>query len=266
MVRPRAWLSVMLVLSALGCGRASEGSNVSAPSEPAITTVDSDPISQPRWLLVPFGTELRTALEPEAASLRVMGGADSGGRVVEVVGRERDHWVVQTIDEATLDAADVVEPAIEGLDFYQLRLYVPVGIGRAIEPDPAAKAAADAAEAARPKIEPMPNTTSHRIEEYASNHYPPIQSNAARSKAKRSEWDVSEGAKVHALDGRELGVVRRWHAFAEPGVVRDTPAGALVCFVVASGPEHLSAGELCFDAESVKEELRAGATLIAPQP
>jgi hypothetical protein len=256
----------------LGCGsRVGVGDNPGdSPNE--ISMSDAQPEPTPRYLSLSAGAQLLAAARDDAPRLRLLvepppdGPVRDEGRVVAVVGREGDYFSIETLDEATLDAADIVIEPIVGLEFYRLRAYVKLGSGVAIEPDPVA-AAAQREEAARaPEIVPMSNTVEHSVAEYESNSYPPRQSNAARSKATVREYDVPAQAQVFWPDGSEAGIVRTMHAFTEPGVVRETAAGSLRCFTIVTGRAQAPAGELCFLPNVVSEHERAGGRLLRSNP
>jgi hypothetical protein len=273
MPRPALVVSTisLLLCSALACK--------DEPSEPASATAEaprevaSEPAAEPepppeppRWLLLPWDTKLRVAPEQYAPALTLAPppkpeteeaegaakGDESPGRVVKVLGKadEEGRWW-------KLDAGAPLDPgvagrAIEGLDFYELALYVPAGTGKAFELEP------------KPEPEPKPATTRVAAEPragageqagilgvLAASSPVPVQSARARPAGLEHEWVVKVESKVYWSDGSLAGRVARTHAFLEAGETREVGGRELSCFGVRIGPPKQPVTELCFEPGAV---------------
>jgi hypothetical protein len=219
----------------------------------------------PQHLLLPWNTLLLTAPRADAIALQLgIAEDDSSGRAVAVVGREGDFWQLETIDDGVRSELEV--PVIEGLDFYRLRLYVPVGVGEllhAMSPGPEADLAA-APQSARAAAIDQARTSGVIGILGAMSSNPPVQTGELRSSASEIDFRVSPATVVYWADGREAGEVRREHAFVDAGELRSTDVGELRCFSIRVGLAYEQAdGELCFAPRSPRSRPLASTQMPA---
>lgn len=243
-------LSPVLAIMLFACHRVPATiSIVDADSAPS-TIVGDHP--QPQHLLLPWGTTLLTAPRADAIALRLGTDEDgSSGRAVAVIGREGDFWQLETLDDVAVPMLEV--PVIEGLDFYRLRLYVPIGVGEPIDVVPPVPEAAPPLSARAAALEAAQTAGIIGVLGAMSNN-PPVQTGELRSSASQTDFRVAPATVVYWADGREAGEVRREHAFVHAGELRSTDAGELRCFAIRVGLAYEPAdGELCFASTSVQE-------------
>jgi hypothetical protein len=238
-------LLAAVVLAALpGCRSASSSEATRAP-QPGRR---GDVAEAPKWLLLPWGTEL-SAKPGGPAVLQLVAPSEPEarpGRAVRVVGSEAGWWIVETVDTLALAELEPGPEPIEHLEVYELRLYVPAGTGTALEPEP----------------EPEPDEAQSQMVAAAiaadagilgALADPPLQSGDPRPVELQTDWRVSPGAKIYWPDGCEAGLVAATHAFVDAGTLVQTEAGALRCHPVVAGPTRASLGQLCFEPDALAE-------------
>jgi len=251
----------LLALALLACHTARTDAGNEAPASPEAARA-SDTQPAPAHLRLPWGATLYAAPNEHTIALQLGVTEDVGTSrpAVAVVGREGDFWKVARIDDVT--RSELGADSIEGLDFYDLALYLPVGVGDPIQPIPPG-----------PDAEPEPShaVSSARAEALAANSgllgalaqtsaNPPLQSGGQRAPGLETDFRVGPPSTVYWSDGRVAGQVVREHAFVDRGSSRASTAGPLRCFGVRVGPDDGGQGELCF------AEARVVEAKVEPEP
>lgn len=254
-------------LALLAC-RPDAASTHAGEATPMVSqrSTDAQAQPQPTHLLLPWDATLLTSPHTGAPALQIgLVEASSPDRGVVVIGRDGDFWQVETTNAQALAA--FAAPPIEGLDYYRLRLYVPVGEGeplRPIPPGPDTEAAAsDNPDPARACARALAEAQQSGILGVlmAGSGNPPIQTEESRPFGSTTDFRVSPSTPVYWRDGRLAGEVVVEHAFVHPGSLFASPSGELRCFAIRVGATlQPDDGELCFASASVRE------TEFVPEP